>query len=554
MNRSLDQPVAGMMIPLFSVRTGNACSGGVLLEGSGGCIGEILDLIPVIDFMSEAGLSILQLLPINELSPQETSPYNALSAFARDPIYLSLDAWEDFYAIQEETLHFMSERKRPPDFETWQGSSTVCYEAIRRFKYPLLRRAFERFQEKEWGSGSIRDQSFRSFMATEAGWLEDYALFRYLKEENRSHWVDWPKPFRKRYPLWLSELRKKEAVLFFKYLQWALSEQWTSVRDYAREKNVFIMGDIPFLVSPDSADVWSRRKEFCLTADGVPSISVGAPPDSFNAAGQAWGLPMFCWEEMEKSGFQWWRERIRKAKNDYDIIRLDHIVGFFRVWVFPENESPRFDPVDEEQQKDRGRFFLQLLLEESGDCMLVAEDLGVIPPFVHDQLHAFCIPGMKILRWQKKEGSNDFIPPIEFPRLSLATTGTHDTSSLSSWWHEASNEERFHFLAAFQKRESPQDDASSSFSDKIHETILRGLMEAGSEMVILPVQDILGEGDQINFPGTTSIQNWRYRIPEHIERLSQSPRYKHKIDFLKRMIEKSGRSPARFKMTHAALI
>jgi 4-alpha-glucanotransferase len=436
----------------------------------------------------------------------------------------------------------MTMQNSASDVERWQKSPTVCYEEIRAFKYPLFKCAFERFKKEEWGSGSVRDKSFRSFMEEEAAWLEDYALFRSLKEKQPSHWVLWPTSFRRRYPLGLSKLKEEAAdmLLFFKYLQWAISEQWQSVRHYAREKNILIMGDIPFLVSPDSADIWSRRKEFCLAANGIPEVSVGAPPDFFNEHGQAWGLPMFSWEKMEQSGFQWWRERIRKAKKEYDMIRLDHIVGFFRVWVFPQNGSPHFEPKDEEKQKERGRFFLQLLLEEAGDCMLVAEDLGVIPPFVREQLNAFRIPGIKVVRWEKKESA--FISPRTFSDLSLATTGTHDTSALASWWNEMSNEERSHFLAAFDNKRDLSSLSHLPFSDEIHRLIVRGLMESGSAMVVLPMQDILAETDQINFPGTISSKNWRYRIPENVEALSTHPRYQCKIDFLKSAIEKTARS------------
>ena len=175
---------------------------------------------------------------------------------------------------------------------------------------------------------------------------------------------------------------------------------------------------------------------------------------------------------------------------------------------------------------------------DATDCMLVAEDLGVIPPFVHDQLKASGIPGMKILRWQKR--GEAFIPPREFSNLSLATTGTHDTSALASWWGEISDEERSHFLSSFGKGYSL--DALSPFSDEIHRLILSGLMASGSAIVMLPIQDILGDTHQINFPGTISSQNWRYRIPENIEAFSTHPRYKDKINFLKSVIEKSGRS------------
>jgi 4-alpha-glucanotransferase len=513
------------MIPLFSIRT----------QKNWG-IGEILDIIPFIDFMAETSLSILQLLPHNEMAPGETSPYSALSAFAFDPIYLSLHAWEDF-SKSPKVQKIYQDKKIEQGVETCQNSPTVCYEAIRAFKNNLFQPAFERFKRVEWKNNTRcrpRARAFQSFMEAEADWLEDYALFRYLKTQYGCE-ADWPTPYRERHPLALSQLKEEayDALLFIKYLQWACWEQWQAVRRYARDKNILLMGDIPFLVGRDSADVWSRPREF--TAD-----TVGVPPDDMNADGQSWGLPMFSLTEMEASGFQWWRQRIRKARAQFDIIRLDHIIGFFRTWVFPQNGAPYFEPAEEEKHIQRGRLFLDLFLEEAGSCMLVAEDLGVIPWFVYEQLNACHVPGIKVLRWQKKD--NHYLHPREYPALSLATTGTHDTSSLAFWWNHISHEERFQFITAFNEKDAlPSDTCASPFSEAIHQATLRGLMAAESVMAIIPFCDILGQEDQINFPGTVSDKNWRYRMPINVEQIANHPLYKGKIDFIKAAIENSVR-------------
>ena len=291
------------------------------------------------------------------------------------------------------------------------------------------------------------------------------------------------------------------------------------------------MGDIPFLVSKESADVW-------IHADLFPEGDlVGAPPDDFNAEGQPWGFPHFSFLKMKETDFQWWRQRIRFARGLYDMIRLDHVVGFFRTWVFPKEGNPYFDPGREASQKERGQQFLELFLSEARDVMLVAEDLGVIPQYVTELLYKMHIPGMKIIRWQKRE--DQYLHPKIYPWLSLATTGTHDTTPAASWWNELAVSERSSLLAMVDKTHTLSPEIH--FSEKLRQLMVGALFSGSSAMAILPFQDILGLPDQINQPGTISDQNWRYRMPENIESLCDSPLYKEKIAFLKTTIEKNNR-------------
>lgn len=508
MNLCLDKKIAGVMIPLFSIRTEQNFGNG-----------EILDLIPFIDFMAETRLSLLQLLPINEVAKGETSPYNALTAFAFDPIYISLHACVDF---RESDAGFS-------DCKRWQNSPQVCWEEIRAFKFPLFEMMYERFRRE---GDSPREKSFQSFMEAQAEWLEEYALFR-LITERYGGFINWPLSLRNRDTNILDRLKEgeEERLLFFKYLQWIAWEQWQEVRFYARSKNIFIMGDIPFLVSRESADVWSHPDIF------PEGDLVGAPPDDFTEEGQFWGLPMFSFAKMQETNFEWWRQRIRFASGLYDMIRLDHIVGFFRTWVFPKEGRPYFEPSEENAQKERGKRFLEIFLEESGDAMLVAEDLGVIPPFVNERLYSLHIPGMKIMRWQKREGK--YLHPKLYPWLSVATTGTHDTTPIALWWNNLSVSERFAFLFMLDKENSLSPEIL--FSEKLHQLTISRLLEGSSAMAILPFQDILGLTNEINQPGTISKENWRYRMPENIISLWEHPLWKDKLDFLKIAIYKNER-------------
>ncbi len=516
MNQCLDKKIAGVMIPLFSIRTKQNFGNG-----------EILDLIPFIDFMDETNLSLLQLLPINEVAPGETSPYNALTAFAFDPIYISLFACVDF----RESVKAQAEAVQS-DFKRWQDSPHVCYEEIRAFKFHVFESMYGRFKKE---GDSLRVKSFQSFMETQDGWLSEYALFRLICEQYGG-FINWPDTLRNRDAAALSRLKEENAdrLLFLKYLQWLAYEQWVEVKNHARLKNIFIMGDIPFLVSRESADVWSQPDIF------PEGDRVGAPPDDFNEEGQSWGLPMFSFPKMEETHFQWWRQRIRFARGLYDMIRLDHVVGFFRTWVFPKEGRPYFEPGEEASQRERGKRFLEIFLEEAGDAMLVAEDLGVIPKLVYERLYNLHIPGMKIVRWQKRE--DQYIHPKVYPRLSVATTGTHDTTPMASWWNALSLLERTAFLDRFDEGHtlSPE----THFSEKLHQRMVSTLLEASSAMAILPFQDILGLPDQINEPGTVSEKNWRYRMPENIDALCNRPLYNDRIAFLKTAIVKTGRADA----------
>lgn len=519
---TFQQSICGVMVPLFSIRT----------ERNFG-IGEVLDLLPLIDWTADHHLHLVQILPVHETSPMETSPYQALSGFALDPIYLSLLAWEDFKKSDAANRAFSSAATQE-ELRRLKESKEVRYEAIRRLKAPLLEQTFRSFLDTEWKKKSERARSFERFIEEHSDWLEDYALFRLLKEENHwRYWKEWPAPYRDRNQPELKKLRhqNEERLLFFKYLQWALTEQWKEVREHAKRRNVLIMGDLPFLVSRDSADVWSHPNSFSAVD------SVGAPPDVFNDQGQDWGLPLFNWEVMEKRNFLWWRLRIQHAREHYDLIRLDHVVGFYRVWVIPKEGAPHFEPGEEDEQIKRGRQLLSAIIEEAGMCIPVAEDLGVIPDFVRETLTQFGIAGHKVLRWEKRD--HVYLDPKDYPFISLATTGTHDTSTLMNWWSEISIEERASFLTMLNQGIQIAPDAP--FSDRLQQAILERLIRSGSSLVLFPIQDILGLPDQINIPATVGAHNWRFRLPAPLRGFDQIAPFKERLALFTSMIDRHQR-------------
>lgn len=510
------------MVPLFSIRT----------EKNFG-IGEVLDLLPLIDWMADHHLHLLQILPVHETSPMETSPYQALSGFALDPVYLSLRDWDDFKKSDAANRSF-SAASTQEGLSRLRESNNVRYEDIRHLKAPLLEHSFRYFLDEEWKKNTERAQSLQRFIEVHSDWLDDYVLFRLLKEKNDwRYWKEWPAPYRDRNKSELKKLRmeEQERLLLFKYLQWALSEQWKTVREHAKRRNVLIMGDLPFLVSRDSADVWSHPNSFS------DIDSVGAPPDVFNDKGQDWGLPLFNWKVMEKKNFLWWRLRIRHAREHYDLIRLDHVVGFYRVWVIPKEGEPHFEPNVESEQIKRGKQLLNAIIEESGMCIPVAEDLGVIPDFVRETLAQFGIAGHKVLRWEKRD--HVYSDPKDYPFVSLATTGTHDTSTLRLWWDEISLDERASFLAMLD--EGIEIAPEEPFSDRLHQAIIERLIRSGSSLVIFPIQDILGLPDQINIPATVGQHNWRFKMPVSFQDLDRIPPFKEKLALFTSLIHRHQR-------------
>ena len=521
-----NEKTAGLMVPLFSVPSALDCG-----------IGDILGLIPMIDWMLDQHLRVLQILPIHEMAPTETSPYKALSSFAIDPVYLSFCSRESLAQYPknpdlEEGLFLVKFRGH---LDKWRKSKEICYGPIRRAKLKCLQKAFQVFKKREWDRQTTQAEDFRNFMDRKSAWLDEYALFRLIKEqEDWRDWNLWPQSLKSRAPEVLKKIEKSEAIplLFIKYTQWVLWTQWQKVRNYAKAVGVRLMGDLPFLPSRDSADVWCRQDEFSET------LSVGAPPDNFNAQGQEWKLPLFLWDTMKRNALSWWRIRIYEARDLYDLIRLDHVVGFFRTWVIPKEGKGYFEPSEVTLQSERGTSILRAILEQAGEMLPFAEDLGLVPDFVRQTLRDLQIAGYKVLRWERSGA--DYQNPKNYPLRSLATTGTHDTLPLAGWWKNLPNQDRKRFLQMLGEDVELFPDLP--YSMRLHQKILNHIMGAGSCLVILPIQDILVVDEQINIPGTEGPHNWRYRMPRPLSKLSQSPSTRAALGMLQESIMSHGRS------------
>jgi 4-alpha-glucanotransferase len=278
------------------------------------------------------------------------------------------------------------------------------------------------------------------------------------------------------------------------------------------------------MVSGDSADVWSRQDEFRLDA------SVGVPPDAFSATGQDWGLPVYRWDVLAERNFDWLRDRARRNADLYDGYRVDHLVGFYRTFFRPhDGGEPQFTPASEDQQVSLGERVLCVFREPGAE--IIAEDLGVVPDFVRESLARLAVPGYKVFRWEREwhEPGQPFRDPHQYPPVSVATSGTHDTEPLAVWWRGAPSEEREAVLAipaiahriADEERQRVLD--SPDLSNHGREAFLETLFESGSNLLILPIQDIFGWSDRINQPATVGDDNWTWRLPWPVDRLSTEP-------------------------------
>jgi 4-alpha-glucanotransferase len=502
---------AGLMVPLFSIPSRRSWG-----------IGEIADLEPVLAWLDAAGQRLLQLLPITETRPGDSSPYGSLSAMAIDPQYISIASLEDFAAGGGESRLSPGARAA---LDRARAAPAIDYRTVGEVKQVALRMAFDRFEATEWTGHSVRARAFRAFMTDHGWWLDDYALFRALHARyDERPWTEWPEGIRARWPDAVERERAvlSREVLYRKYLQWVAEEQWAAVR--ARAGRVRLFGDLPFVVSSDSADVWARQHEFDLEG------SVGVPPDAFSASGQDWGLPAYRWDVVRAGDFDWLRQRARRIADLFDGCRVDHVVGFYRTFVRPPGEREgRFFPGDEPAQLALGEQVLALLA--AAGIEIVAEDLGTVPDFVRQSLARLAIPGYKVFRWERYWDlqGQPFRDPRDYPEVAVATSGTHDTEPMVLWWAAADVDERWAVLQipSLRERLSDEDVSTGLTATTLPQTLRAMLLEAlyasRANLLILPFQDVFGWSDRINQPATVGEQNWTWRLPWPSDRLPAEP-------------------------------
>ena len=497
---------SGIAVPLFSLSSSRSWG-----------IGEFADLPAFGGWCAAAGQRYVQLLPLNEISPGETSPYSSMTAMALDPLYIHVPDVPEFMALGGEAS--LPDAQRDV-LSAVRADARVRYADVRALKQQGLANAYARFRDDELPRDTLRARAFRAYAARESWWLDAYSTFRaiHAAEQERAWW-DWPSA------LAYSDsgaLREADATLsddrqYRAYLQWIAEEQWQTARKAA---GVRVFGDLAFMVSGDSPDVWARKDEFILDA------TVGVPPDAFSETGQDWGLPPWRWDVMQSTGFQWMRARARRTAALFDGVRIDHLVGLYRIYVRPTDVTrPRvFSPPDERSESLLGATLLGVYL--GSGIEVIAEDLGTVPTFVRWSMARIGVPGFKVMRWERawNEPGQPFIDPGAYPEASVALSGTHDTESLVEWWRGLAEADRRAWLA-LPGMQGASAGAESLFLPDVRDALLRGLLASASRYVMFPVQDVFGWDVRINTPATVNDMNWTWRVPVPVDRWRESPEW-----------------------------
>ena len=441
-----------------------------------------------IDFIHRSGCQFWQVLPLGPTGYAD-SPYQCFSAIAGNPYLISATA------LLDQGLLTKSDLVDRPNFPT----ERVDYGPVINWKITLLRRAFQNFRSK--GNASIHG-AFDAFKNAHKEWLTPYATFMAIKEQQGGGgWNAWPEALRKREPRTLEKFinENSASIDFQSFLQFLFNRQWTALRDYAHEKGLRIIGDIPIFVAYDSADVWVHKELFYLDDEGLPEVVAGVPPDYFSETGQLWGNPLYKWDVHQADGYKWWLKRMRAVLNQVDIVRLDHFRGFEGYWEVPfGNETAE----NGQWVKGPGEAFLTVMKEGLGELPIIAEDLGVITNPVIQMRDHFNLPGMKIFQFAFASDPDDDFLPHNYPVNCVAYTGTHDNNTTLGWYETAP--EREQDLCRRYLARSGQDIAWS---------MIRALWGSVAAWVLAPMQDFLSLSTwaRMNYPGTAS-GNWGWRM------------------------------------------
>ena len=474
-------------------------SSGVLLHVSSlPSYGGIGDLGPAahafVDFLAAAGQHVWQVLPLCPTG-YGNSPYAGSSAMAGNPFLISLEYLSDWGWIEGERIAGLAGR-----------SGNVDFGEVESRKLPLLHEAAGNFLERGPRDPQLAGQwrEFQEFCRAEQGWLADYAFYAELRRQyNTGAWTEWPEPLRRREAHALARVAAEHgrALEREQALQFAFSKQWNDLRKAAASSGIRILGDVAIFVNMDSADVWVHPSIFDLDEELKPVRIAGVPPDYFSPTGQRWGNPLYRWDILAMRDYDWWVERIRRARELYDIVRLDHFRGFEAYWSIPADEETA---VNGEWVPGPGRELFEALEAELGPLPLVAEDLGVITAEVDALRLGLGMPGMKVLQFGFGSKDAHMHLPHQFAEATVAYTGTHDNDTTQGWWQTAGEAER---------------KAVEDYIGPVHGHPVWPLIRAASasvaQMAMVPAQDLLELGSEarMNTPAIAE-GNWSWRAPE----------------------------------------
>jgi 4-alpha-glucanotransferase len=446
-----------------------------------------------IDFLEKSGQKLWQILPLGPTG-YEHSPYIMnFSTFAGNPLMISLEQ------LVEDGLLKPEELKPLPQTDD-VIPTRVNFDRVIPHKMQFLKTAYQRFKD------SLPSTEFDQFCQEYSYWLEDYALFMALLEENNGNlWNQWDYGLAHRQPEALkakSEELKNE-ILYHKFLQFQFFEQWSKLREYANNKNIQIIGDISIYVCYNSSDVWAAPKNFQLDPETLePLYIAGVPPDYFSATGQLWGNPVYDWDALKQTNYKWWIDRFKATLAYADLVRIDHFRGFEAYWRVPGGETTAMNG---EWILAPGKDFFESLRQSLGSLPVLAEDLGIITPEVEELRDYFDFPGMKILQFAFGGGEDHPYLPHNYVENCLVYTGTHDNDTTLGWWSTASDQEKQN-VAKFLGFNSPEE------IKELHWELIKYALNSVANQAIIPLQDLLGLGHEarMNDPSINE-GNWRWR-------------------------------------------
>ena len=473
-----------------------------------GCFGA--EALKFVDFLAAAGQHIWQLLPLSPTGYGD-SPYQSCSAFAGNPYFIDLDA------LKADGLLTAAQLKAEP----WGTDPlSVDYGTLYTSRYKVLRAAYAAWREKyagRFGCAHYYPDDYYAFTLTNESWLNDYALYMALKTANgMKSWAEWPREYRLRDAGALAEFAagQEEEIGFWKFLQYEFAVQWKKVKDYANEKGIKILGDIPIYVSADSVDAWVGGELFELDAKGGFARVAGCPPDYFSADGQLWGNPLYNWPYHKQTGYAWWVRRVRHALGIYDLLRIDHFRGFDTYWAIPADSSTARTG---KWENGPGMDLFHALEAALGKLPIIAEDLGDLVPSVRKLLADSTFPGMKVLQFAFGGGDNEYLPHNHV-KNSVVYPGTHDNTTLTDWWVNAAPAKEKANAAAYLHLtpcKPTAKEVAAVRTDAARIALLRAALGSVADRAIIPMADWLGLGAEahLNTPGKLG-GNWAWRAAE----------------------------------------
>lgn len=436
-----------------------------------------------IDLIAAQGVKIWQILPLHPLG-YGNSPYQPYSTYAGDPLYINIDRLSELGLLKMSSIR---------NFHKFQ--ETVDYSGVREFKEPYFRKAYRNFKKMY----ADFKEEYEAFCAG-SPWLDTYAMFIACKQRNDNKcWVEWCEEDKEWVKTKLPRKDTAEAVAYEKFLQFMFYKQWHEVKAYANARNIKIMGDMPIYVGLDSADVWENRKEFLLEKDGSPAFVAGVPPDYFSWSGQRWGNPIYNWKRMKKNRYPFWINRLAWAKQQFDIIRIDHFRAFDTYWKIPAScdtaiegewvEGPAYDLFDR-------------IYRVMSDIEIVVEDLGDLREEVHQLRDAYNLYGMRVLQFEMepkrlRKG---------FDQHVIVYTGTHDNMTSEQWYEEQHANLKIALRRFFHNR---------NYNERnFHDLLNHFALNSEADICIIPMQDILGlkAKGRMNTPSTIGSPNWEWKL------------------------------------------